>query len=123
MSDTSGPRPPAGSRAAGRRLFDSVTSRFELEQHELQLLVEAVRTTDLLVELDGAVRRDGALVETPQGMRAHPAAVEARQQRIVLARLLGALQLPADEDDEKRGRDHSGVRGMYTLRPGPRRAS
>lgn len=120
MSDV--PRVPVGARAAGKRLWEAVTGRFELEQHELQLLVEAVRTTDLLVELDSAVRRDGALVETPQGVRAHPAAVEARQQRITLARLLATLRLPVDDEDEK-PKARPGVRGMYTFRPGPGRVS
>jgi hypothetical protein len=50
------------------------------------LLVEAVRTVDLLDRLDTEVRRDGPTIDSPQGLRAHPAAVEARQQRIALAR-------------------------------------
>lgn len=37
----------------------------------------------------------GALVTSPQGVKANPAAVEARQQRIALARLLAALRLPS----------------------------
>jgi len=54
-----------------------VTDVYDLNEHETVLLVEAVRTVDLLAALDAAVRADGALVDSPQGLRAHPAAVEA----------------------------------------------
>lgn len=117
MSDR---KPPTGLRAAGRRLWDSVVGPYDLDEHELALLVEAVRTVDLLADLDAAVRRDGALVESPQGQRAHPAAVEARQQRIALARLLASLRLPAgeagDHQASARPQRRVGVRGTYGIR-------
>jgi hypothetical protein len=34
------------------------------------VLTEAVRTLDVLAALDAALRRDGPLVDAPQGMRA-----------------------------------------------------
>ena len=105
---------------AGRRLWDSVAGEFELDQHETALLVEAVRTVDLLTMLDEAVRKDGALIDSPQGVKAHPAAVEARQQRIALARLLAALRLPAGGEDDRqanaRPQRRAGVRGHYGVR-------
>jgi len=114
------PKPPPETRAPGRRLWESVVVDFSLDEHEMALLVEAVRTVDLLDQLDVAVRRDGVLVEGPSGIRAHPAAVEARQQRIALARLLAALRLPAgDVGDEKvsaRPQRRSGARGVYGIR-------
>ena len=114
------PRKPNGLRAPGSRLWDSVLGDFDLEEHELALLVEAVRTVDLLDQLDAAVRRDGPLVEGPQGTKAHPAAVEARQQRIALARLLAALRLPqGDEGDEQAGarpQRRVGARGVYGIK-------
>jgi hypothetical protein len=101
-------------------LWDSVVSAFELDEHELALLVEAVRTIDALNLLDAAVRRDGPLQESPQGTRAHPAVVEARQQRIALARILAALRLPSGEvGDEKanaRPQRRVGARGTYGVR-------
>ena len=121
MSTDSTPKPPAGTRAGGRRLWTSVVKDYDLEEHELALLTEAVRTVDLLDELDAAVRRDGPLVESPQGTKAHPAAVEARQQRIALARLLAALRMPTGAEDERpadsltRPQRRSGVRGTYRL--------
>ncbi len=57
---------------------------------------------------------------SPQGDRANPAAVEARQQRIALARLLAALRLPAGEEDDRqagaRAQRRVGVRGVYGVR-------
>lgn len=119
MDDASSvPRTPTGLRAAGRRLWDSVTGAFELEEHEIALLTQAVRTVDLLEQLDAAVRRDGPL--GPDG-RAHPAAVEARQQRIALARMLAALRLPSGDEDASRPQRRVGARGVYGVGGGPAR--
>lgn len=107
-------------RAAGRRLWSSVVDVYDLDEHERALLLEAVRTVDLLTELDASVRADGALVDSPQGVKANPAAVEARQQRIALARLLAALRLPAggegDVQASARPARKVGVRGVYGIR-------
>jgi hypothetical protein len=46
-----------------------VVEDFDLEEHERTLLVQAVRTVDLLEQLDAEVRRDGPLVESPQVRR------------------------------------------------------
>ncbi len=120
MTEEKRPNPPSGTRAAGRRLWVSVLAGYELEEHEMALLVEAVRTVDLLADLDAAVRKEGAIVESPQGRKANPAAVEARQQRIALARLLAALRLPAGEEgDQAEGRRPQrrvGVRGVHAIR-------
>ncbi len=113
-------KPPAGLGVDARHLWSSVMDVFELEEHERALLVEAVRTVDLLDRLDAEVRRDGPLLNSSQGLRAHPAATEARQQRIALARLLAALRLPAGEDGDQqagaRPQRRVGVRGTYGIR-------
>ena len=114
------PKAPSGIRAPGRRLWSSVVDVFDLEEHEMALLVEAVRTVDLLDQLDAEVRRDGPIVSSPQGGKAHPAAVEARQQRIALARLLAALRLPTGEEGDQRAsarpQRRVGARGVYGVR-------
>lgn len=115
------PRPPTGTGAPGKRLWESIVSEYSLDEHELALLVEAVRTVDLCDKLDAAVRRDGPLIDSPQGLKAHPAAVEARQQRIALARILAALRMPAgdEEGDQVQGRRpqrRTGARGVYGIR-------
>jgi hypothetical protein len=119
MSRESVPAPPEGTSAAGERLWRSVVDAFELDEHELALLVEAVRTVDLLEELDALVRAEGPVVDSPQGMKPHPAGTEARQQRIVLARLIAALRLPAGEegDQQMSARPRrSGPRGVHAVR-------
>jgi len=63
--------------------------------------------------LDAIVRREGVIVSSPQGEKAHPALVEARQQRVVLARLLASLRIPIDE--EGRAQRRGGARGVYGL--------
>ncbi len=112
-----GPNPPAGAGKAGTALWRAVLTEYELEEHELLLLREAVRTVDVLDDLTARVAADGSVVESPQGTKAHPALVEARQQRIALARLLAALRLPAGEESEaggdRRPQRRLGVRGVY----------
>lgn len=59
----------------------------------------------------------GALIDSPNGPRAHPAAVEARQQRITLARLFAALRRPTDvQHDDSRPQRRIGVRGAVPAR-------
>ncbi len=114
------PKAPAGLRVAGRRLWTAITEEYQLDEHEVTLAVQVVRTVDLCDELEGIVRRDGPLIDTPQGQRAHPAAVELRQQRITLARLLAALRMPAGEEDDqptgRRPQRRTGARGTYQMR-------
>ncbi len=111
------PRSPKGAGEAGVALWDAVLEEYELEQHELLLLREAVRTVDTLDVLEARVAADGPLLGSSQGERAHPALVEARQQRIALARLLAALRLPAGEEEsgDRRPQRRVGVRGVYGI--------
>lgn len=113
-------RPPAGLGSDARKMWSAVMDDYDLEEHERALLVEACRTVDLLAKLDAEVRRDGPLLDSSQGLRAHPAATEARQQRIALARLLAALRLPAGEDGDQqagaRPQRRVGARGVYGIR-------
>ena len=106
---------PTGTGDAGAKLWREVLDAYELEQHELLLLREAVRTIDTLDLLEKRVADDGPLLGSSQGERAHPALVEARQQRIALARLLAALQLPAGEEEagDRWPQRRMGVRGVY----------
>ncbi len=118
---TQHPRPPRGTGKAGAALWRAVLAAYELEQHELLLLREAVRTVNVLDDLTDRVAAEGAVVDSPQGTKAHPALVEARQQRLVLAGILAALRLPAGEESEegeRRPQRQMGVRGIYALNGG-----
>lgn len=107
--------PPKGAGPSGRALWSDVVSKYDLEEHELALLREACRTVDDLDSLAAVSAAEGMTL----GTKVHPAVVEARQLRIALARLLGALRLPAgDEDDQSAGRRPQrrvGVRGPYAI--------
>jgi hypothetical protein len=102
---------PRGLNPAGRRLWDSVTGDFELQSHELLLLEQAARTADLIAQLQTRIDADGPVLLTG---RNHPAVAEIRQQRITLARLLVALQVPAGDEDAKSGQ-RRGIRGVYRM--------
>jgi hypothetical protein len=112
------PGPPKGTKANGAKLWRDIVGRYELEEHELALLREMVRTVDLLDALNALVAVEGLVVAGPHGSKPHPGVVEARQARIALARLTAALRLPAGEQDSdpaagRRPQRRVGVRGVY----------
>jgi hypothetical protein len=119
VTDTK-PRPPTGTKASGKRLWESITAGYDLDEHELALLREAVRTVDTLDDLAAVVSRDGPMIDGAYGVKAHPALVEARQLKIALARLLAVLRLPAgDEGDHQAGarsQRRVGARGAYGVK-------
>ncbi|MCI4674779.1 terminase [Candidatus Mycolicibacterium alkanivorans] len=113
------PAPPSGTGPSGRALWNDVLGKYILENHELLLLKEMVRTVDLLDKLHAIVQREGLMVEGPHGSKPHPAVVEARQSKIALARLGAALRLPAGDEDSagvRRPQRRAGARGVYQLR-------
>src|SRR4051812_35222332 len=65
------PAPPDGARDAGRRLWEAVVRDYELSEHELALLRQAVHVVDACADLQAMVDRDGPLRDG----RAHPALV------------------------------------------------
>jgi hypothetical protein len=104
------PRPPRGLKTPGRKLWNDVQARYELETHEELLLLEMCRTADTLDRLARMIAADDG--------HASWATVEARQQRIVFARLSAAMRLPAgDESDHQTGarrpQRRAGARGVY----------
>ena len=114
------PAPPKGIAASGRKLWREVLEAYELDQHEVALLRELVRTVDQLDVLADLVAEQGTMIDSPTGPRMHPAVVEARQQRIAAARLTAVLRLPGGaEDDRIEGRRQQrrvGARGVYGVR-------
>jgi len=108
---------PPGLKAGGRKLWRSVTDEFELGEHELSILLEAARTVDALDALQAIVRDEGVTNTSPQGLRAHPALVEARQQRVTLAKLVASLRIPLDDDQEasRTPQRRSGVRPLTAV--------
>lgn len=95
MSTDKAPRSPAGLGPRGRRFWRDSVARYDFTDAELQLLTEACRTLDRLDALDALVAEQGAMVKGSMGQTVlHPAIAEARQQRLVLGRLVKQLDLP-----------------------------
>jgi hypothetical protein len=81
--------------AAGKRLWKAVNTEFDVDDHEAALLREACRTVDQLDLLEAVLDEMPLIIESTQGSRVHPALVESRRQRLVRAKLIAALRLPA----------------------------
>lgn len=108
------PPAPKGTKKAGKRLWNAILVDFDLSEHELSLLRQAVATADLCDALQALVAADGPML----GGRSHPALVELRQQRILLARLVVALRVPLGDEVSAAGdrTQFRGVRGVYAIK-------
>lgn len=104
--------PPPGLTGSGLSLWKSTVAEFELGDGELALLREACKTAVLVDELQAVVDREGVLNTSPHGVRAHPALVELRQQRLCFARLVKQLAIPADDQPAAPGRRAKGSYGI-----------
>lgn len=91
-------RPPAGTGKAGRVLWKSFTSRYVLDPRELTVLAMAARQADVLADLEAALAAGELVVDGSAGQPVLNGLVgEARLARQAVARLLGALDLPAED--------------------------
>jgi hypothetical protein len=101
-------------------LWRAVTGDYDLDEHELALLVALVRQVDRLDKLEDLIEAEGLVVTGHGTTKMHPAVVEARQSAIAVARISAALRLPSgDEDAEpERPQRRGAVRGVYQIRGG-----
>jgi hypothetical protein len=86
-----------------------VVTDYVLAEHETALLREAVRVADTCADLQARVDKDGPVLDGKVGPVAHPALVELRQERVLLARLLVALRVPIGDAEEGESK-HSGTK-------------
>jgi hypothetical protein len=106
---------PEGLSDHGTRLWDAVTADFSLNAAELELLEQAARVSDQCAMLAEIVASEGVMSESRLGeSKIHPAAIELRNERLLLGRLLTTLRVPVggegeDEREQKRG----GFRGWH----------
>lgn len=84
---------------SGAALFASAVDSYELSIPELAALLQAAETVDTLRILEDSIRLVGPIV----GTRPNPLLNEARQQRAILVRLLGLLDLRLDDSDDSSG--------------------
>jgi hypothetical protein len=93
--DEPGSYSPAGLGNRAKRLWDGVSTAYELRVDELVILEEACHEVDLLDRIDARLRLGTLTMRGAFGaVVAHPLLAEVRQHRGVLARLLGQLKLP-----------------------------
>jgi hypothetical protein len=106
---------PAGLGAAGRRLWAEIVAVYEFGPAEAATLELAARQADDLARLEAEVKATGTTVVGSKGQqRLNPKVSEIRLQRAALARLLGLLALPSDDDDTPR--TAAGRRGQKAAR-------
>ncbi len=119
MTTPKSPTAPKTLGTSGRALWRKITDDFDLAEHELALLRQAGETLDAIDRLQASLATDEVLDASPQGRRVHPALPELRQQRIVFARLLAQLGVPAgDEDAAERTptKQRRATRGTHRMR-------
>jgi hypothetical protein len=120
MTSATAPRAPKGLNPAGRRLWRAILSDFDLDEHELAVLVVACRTVDRLEDVAAALADAPLTTKNARGdLVAHPLLVEQRQQSITLTRLLASLRLPTGETEDGeliRPQRRGGARGTYGIR-------
>jgi hypothetical protein len=97
--------PPAGLGDAGKALYGQILEELppglEFDAREMALLERACTCADAVEALDQVVAEEGPTTTGSRGQTVvHPALQESRLQKIVLLRLLKALDLAADSDDE-----------------------
>lgn len=98
MSEKRSPA-PAGLGAAGVRLWVAVTAGLTLRADEYSLLEAACRCADQVEALDAVLASSGSMIAGSKGQQVlHPAIPELRQQRQVMASLLGRLDIPEGGD-------------------------
>lgn len=91
--------PPTSLGDAGKALFTSIASKWELRPDELRVLADACAEADLVDDLALAMDGQPKLVTGSQGQQViNPLISEQRQHRMALASLLKQLRLPDEAD-------------------------
>jgi len=81
----------------GRSLWDAVQAEFAIQDRcGIELLMQACEELDMIEGLTADIERDGRVVRTRAGPKAHSALREIRQGRAVLAKLLKELGLSTE---------------------------
>lgn len=94
------PMMPTGLGEAGCRLWESVVLVFELAPAETAILSEACRTVDELDLIQAAISTGQIVVMGSTGQpKVSGLFAEARAHRLVLAKLLESLALPAEGEE------------------------
>lgn len=91
------PATPEELSQASQALWVSITRQFRSDHFsaaDLALLLEFCRSSELIDECNEIVRREGSIVQTPQGIKSHPA-IQIRNGEIRNMATIGTkLRLP-----------------------------
>lgn len=90
---------PAGLAAGGKRVWASITGKYELRPDELATLEDACRISDMIDALTSVWMEAGAPSITRGSMGQeviHPLIGEIRTQRMARNRLFAQMKLPQD---------------------------
>lgn len=95
------PKPPTHLSSAARKWFRSVIDTFNLEDHDVNLLVLACEALDRCEQARVTLATEGPFYKDRFGCpRAHPAVAIERDSRLAYARLLRELCLGDDMPDD-----------------------
>lgn len=90
---------PPNLATAGQQLWTRLVDLFDFDEHELAMLEVAAHQADDVAALEAIIAKDGYIVAGSNGQpRLSMAVAEARQGRLALGKLLGALALPDEVD-------------------------
>jgi hypothetical protein len=96
------PKAPAGLGMSGRALWRALCAKYVFAPREVAVLALAARQADMVAALEALLAAEGLVVTGAAGQpRLNAVVTELRQCRLALAKLLGELALP-DEDQVPR---------------------
>jgi|SRR5215472_14728115 len=87
-------KPPRKLGDLGSSLWESVQAEYRIDDAAgIELLMQACAAADRIARLSEMIDRDGEMIETKNGPRAHPALREELSQRRFICRTLERLGL------------------------------
>jgi hypothetical protein len=93
-SGSTGTEPPERLGQAGRALWGSITSEYAIDDAGgIEILTQACLASDRVEQLAEQISRDGAVVHTRSGPKAHPALRDELQGRAFVVRCVEKLGL------------------------------
>jgi phage terminase small subunit len=104
FSSKSEPKPPRHLKKVGRKLWESVSTGYVLEDHHIVLLTTLCETVDRKIQAQEELNEAGSLTfENRYGeSKPHAAVAIIRDCSVLIARLTRELNLSEEADDSRR---------------------
>jgi phage terminase small subunit len=94
-------QPPEHLAAPTANWWVNVQTDYELEPHHIRLLTLACEAFDRTQQAREIIGRDGPVIVTDHGMKAHPAVAIERDSRLAFARLVRELDLDSEPPPDR----------------------